>query len=134
MNSEAILKASAHPDESWEALKWLGNKDSSYALATQQTGSNTPNFRKDTYCDPRLLDDPRFSPKAMENICKGADLAEPDAIIANLRYAEFNTLLQNRMNEIRDNKAEPTAGWLNALRTDLQAIADQPRDTGIGGR
>jgi ABC-type glycerol-3-phosphate transport system substrate-binding protein len=48
MNSSAILKATTHPDESWEVLKWLANKDSSFALATQQVGSNTPNFRKDT--------------------------------------------------------------------------------------
>lgn len=134
MNSQAILKASSHPDEAWEVLKWLSNADTSYALALQTTGSNTPNFRKDTYCDPRLLDDSRFSPRSMEAICKGADLPEPDAIIWNLRYSEFNSLLTSRLNDIRDNKAEPTAGWLNALRDDLQAIADRPRDTGIGGR
>ena len=134
MNSSAILKATAHPDESWEVLKWLANKETSFALATQQVGSNTPNFRKDTYCDPRLLDDPRFSPASMAAICKGAELAEPDATIGNLRYDEFNKLLGARLAGLRDNQAEPTTGWLNALRTDLQAIADQPRQTGFGGR
>jgi multiple sugar transport system substrate-binding protein len=134
LNSSAILKASTRAEETWEVLKWMANKDSSYALATQQTGSNTPNFRKDTYCDPRLLADSRFSPKSMDAICKGAELPEPDAVIWNLRYDEFNRLLSSRMNDIRDNKAEPTVGWLNTLRADLQAIADQPRDTGIGGR
>jgi ABC-type glycerol-3-phosphate transport system substrate-binding protein len=134
LNSNAILRASTQPDAGWEVLKWLSNKDSSYALATQQTGSNTPNFRKDTYCDPRLLADPRFGPRSMEAICKGAELPEPDALIWNLRYDDFNRLLVSRMADIRDGKAEPTAGWLNALRVDLQAIADQPRSTGIGGR
>ncbi|HEX2324337.1 MAG TPA: hypothetical protein VHQ00_03000, partial [Chloroflexota bacterium] len=134
LNSNAILRASTQPDAGWEVLKWLSNKDSSYALATQQTGSNTPNFRKDTYCDPRLLADPRFGPRSMEAICKGAELPEPDALIWNLRYDDFNRLLVSRMADIRDGKAEPTVGWLNALRVDLQAIADQPRITGIGGR
>jgi ABC-type glycerol-3-phosphate transport system substrate-binding protein len=133
LNDSSIMKSSAHPAESWEVLKWLANKDSSYALATQQTGSNTPNFRKDTYCDPRLMADSRFSSKSMDAICKGAELPEPDALIWNLRYDEFNKLLSARMNDIRDNKAEPTIGWLNTLRTDLQAIADLPRDTGLGG-
>ena len=116
LNSNAILRASTQPDAGWEVLKWLSNKDSSYALATQQTGSNTPNFRKDTYCDPRLLADPRFAPRSMEAICKGAELPEPDALIWNLRYDDFNRLLVSRMADIRDGKAEPTAGWLNALR------------------
>jgi hypothetical protein len=77
--------------------------------------------------------DPRFSTKSMDAICKGAELPEPDALIWNLRYDDFNKLLNTRMNEIRDNKAEPTVGWLNTLRADLQAIADLPRDTGLGG-
>jgi multiple sugar transport system substrate-binding protein len=134
INSSSILQASPHPNESWEVLKWLANKDSSYALATQQTGSNTPNLRRDSYCDERLLNDPRFSRKSMEAICKGAELREPDALIWNLRYADFNSLLQRRMNEVRDNQAEPTVGWLNTVRAELQAIAEQPRETGIGGR
>ncbi len=58
----------------------------------------------------------------------------PDATIGNLRYDEFNKLLGARLAGLRDNQAEPTTGWLNALRADLQAIADQPRQTGIGGR
>ena len=134
LNSEAIMKQSAHPTEGWEVLKWLANKESSYALATQGTGSNTPNFRKDTYCDPRLLEDPRFSARSMDAICKGAELPEPDAVIWNLRYDDFNKLLTARLNDLRDNKAEPTVGWLNTLRADLQVIADQPRDAGLGGR
>src|SRR6266542_797982 len=134
LNSSAIMKSSAHASEAWEVLKWLANKDTSYALATQSVGSNTPNFRKDTYCDPRLMADPRFSLKSMDAICRGAELPEPDALLWNLRYDDFNKLLTARMNDIRDNKAEPTIGWLNTLRTDLQAIADQPRDTGLGGR
>jgi ABC-type glycerol-3-phosphate transport system substrate-binding protein len=133
LNDSSIMKSSVHPDQAWEVLKWLANKDSSYALATQATGSNTPNFRKDTYCDERLLADPRFSKKSMGAICTGAELPEPDALVWNLRYDEFNTLLNQRMNDIRDNKAEPTIGWLNALKADLQAIADRPRDTGLGG-
>jgi ABC-type glycerol-3-phosphate transport system substrate-binding protein len=134
LNSSAIMKSSTHPGEGWEVLNWLSNKDTSYALATQQVGSNTPNFRKDTYCDPRLLEDPRFPAKSMEAICKGAELPEPDAIIWNLRYDDFNKLLTARLNDLRDNKAEPTIGWLNALRDELQVIANQPRDTGLGGR
>jgi hypothetical protein len=69
----------------------------------------------------------------MDAICAGAELPEPDALIWNLRYDEFNTLLTQRMSDIRDNRAEPTVGWLNALKADLQAIADRPRDTGLGG-
>jgi ABC-type glycerol-3-phosphate transport system substrate-binding protein len=134
LNTNAISKSSTHVPEAWEVLKWMSDKESSFALTQQSVGSNTPNFRKDTYCDERLLNDPRFSRKSMDAICKGAELPEPDATIWNLRYDEFNKLLSTRMNEVRDNKAEPTTGWLNALRTDLQAILDMPRDTGLGGR
>jgi hypothetical protein len=70
----------------------------------------------------------------MEAICKGAELPEPDALIWNLRYDDFNRLLVSRIADIRDGETEPTLGWLNALRVDLQTIADQPRITGIGGR
>lgn len=134
LNTNAISKSSAHVPESWEVLKWLSDKESSYALATQQTGSNTPNFRKDTYCDERLLNDSRFSRQSMDAICKGAELPEPDAVLWNLRYDEFNKLLTTRMNDLRDNKAEPTVGWLATLRAELQAVLDLPRDTGLGGR
>ncbi|MDQ3701140.1 MAG: extracellular solute-binding protein [Chloroflexota bacterium] len=134
LNTNAISKSSAHAPEAWEVLKWLSDKESSYALATQQTGSNTPNFRKDAYCDERLLNDTRFSRQSMDAICKGAELPEPDAVLWNLRYDEFNKLLTTRMNDLRDNKAEPTVGWLSTLRTELQAVLDLPRDTGLGGR
>jgi multiple sugar transport system substrate-binding protein len=133
LNTNSIVKSSPHPTESWEVLKWLADRESSYALATQQTGSTTPNFRKDSYCDERVMADSRFSRASMEAICKGAELPEPDALVWNLRYDELNRALTARMNELRDNQAEPTAGWLSALRTELQAIADLPRDTGLGG-
>lgn len=133
LDTNSITKSSHYPAEAWEVLKWLANRDTSYTLATQQTGSNTPNFRKDTYCDERLLNDPRFSRKSMDAICKGAELPEPDALIWNLRFDEFNRALTTRMNEIRDNKAELTTGWLNTLRAELQGILDLPRDTGLGG-
>ena len=45
----------------------------------------------------------------------------------NLRYDEFNKLLGARLAGLRDNQADPITGWLSALRTDLQAIADQAR-------
>ncbi len=133
LNTNSVTKSSTHVAEAWEVLKWLADRETSYVLATQQTGSNTPNFRKDTYCDERLLNDSRFSRKSMDAICKGAELPEPDAIIWNLRYDEFNKLVNTRMNELRDNKAEPTSGWLNTLRTELQAVLDLPRDSGLGG-
>jgi ABC-type glycerol-3-phosphate transport system substrate-binding protein len=133
LNSSGILKSSPHPVEAWEVLKWLANRETSFALSSQQTGSNTANFRKDCYCDERFLNDPRFSRKSMESVCKGAELPEPAVLLWNLRYNEFNQAVAARMNEIRDNKADPNAGWMAALKGELQGLADLPRDTGLGG-
>ena len=111
----------------------MPSPETSFALSTQQTGSNTANFRKDTYCDERFLNDPRFSRTSMESVCKGAELPEPAVLLWNLRYNEFNQALAVRMNEIRDNKADPNAGWMATLKSELQVLADLPRDTGLGG-
>ena len=95
--------------------------------ALQPDGSLTPGFRKDVYCDDRLLNDPRFPKEAMKANCDNID--QPDSYVypANFRLLQpgaVQEVLNKYLNDIADLQAGAHAG---------DHEADDPGDPGRPG-
>jgi ABC-type glycerol-3-phosphate transport system substrate-binding protein len=117
-------------DGAWELLKWVTNRDSGVNLALQPDGSLTPGFRKDVYCDDRLLNDQRFPKDAMKANCD--NIEQPDSYVfpANFRLAGpggIQEILDKYINPIYDLQQEPTPAYLKELNTEVQRVLDMPR-------
>ena len=87
LDTQQINAGSGARDGAWELLKWLTSRESGVNLALQQEGSLTPGFRKDVYCDPRVVGDPRFPPSAMRANCAVVDEPEGFSYPHNLRQS-----------------------------------------------
>jgi multiple sugar transport system substrate-binding protein len=117
-------------DGAWELLKWLTNKESGVNLALQPEGSLTPGFRKDVYCDDRLLSDPRFPKSAMKANCD--NIEQPDTYVfpANFRLTQpgaIQEVLNKYLNDVMDLKQDPNPAFLKQMTTEIQTILDMPR-------
>jgi multiple sugar transport system substrate-binding protein len=125
-----VTSNSKNKDGAWELLKWVTSKDSGVNLALQPEGSLTPGFRKDVYCDDRLINDNRFPKSAMQANCKNPD--EPDSYVfpANFRLpgpGNIQEILNKYINDVFDQKAEPTPAYMKELNTEVQRLLDMPR-------
>lgn len=127
IDTEQITTGSKAPDQAWEVLKWITDKDSGVEYALQTQGSLTPGFRKDVYCDDRLINDPRFPKDAMQVNCMNPDKPEGYTWQANLRQTELQTALEQYTLKIPTGEWNPTASALREVTRELQVIADMPR-------
>jgi multiple sugar transport system substrate-binding protein len=117
-------------DGAWELLKWVTSRDGGVNLALQPEGSLTPGFRKDVYCDDRLLNDPRFPKDAMKANCD--NIEQPDSYVypANFRLTGpggVQEILTKYIDPIYDLQQEPTPAYLKELNTEVQRVLDMPR-------
>ncbi len=117
-------------DAAWELLKWMTNRDSGVNLALQPEGSLTPGFRKDVYCDDRLLNDPRFPKSAMKANCDNIEQPDGYSFPHNFRLTQpgaIQAVLNKYLNDIADQKQEPTPAIMKQMTGEIQQILDQPR-------
>ena len=130
IDTHQMNSATKNRDAAWELLKWLTNRDSGVNLALQPAGSLTPGFRKDVYCDDRLLNDARFPKDAMKANCDNVDQPESYTYPHNFRLLQPGSLqevLNKYINDIGDLKMEPTPATMKELTTEIQTIMDMPR-------
>jgi ABC-type glycerol-3-phosphate transport system substrate-binding protein len=130
IDTQQMNSASKDKDGAWELLKWLTNRDSGVNLALQPEGSLTPGFRKDVYCDDRLLNDPRFPKEAMQANCD--NIVQPDSYVypANFRLTQpgaVQEVLNKYLNDIADLKQEPTPAIMKQMTQEIQVVLDMPR-------
>jgi multiple sugar transport system substrate-binding protein len=130
IDTQQINAATKDKDGAWELLKWLTNRDSGVNLALQPDGSLTPGFRKDVYCDDRLLNDPRFPKSAMKANCDNIDQPEGYTYPHNFRLTQpgaIQEVLNRYLNDIADLKQEPNPSVLKQMTAEIQTILDLPR-------
>jgi multiple sugar transport system substrate-binding protein len=130
IDTHQMNSASKDKDGAWELLKWLTNRDSGVNLALQPSGSLTPGFRKDVYCDDRLLNDSRYPKTAMKANCDNID--QPDSYVypANFRLTQpgaVQEVLNKYLNDIADLKQEPTPAIMKQMTQEIQVVLDMPR-------
>jgi ABC-type glycerol-3-phosphate transport system substrate-binding protein len=132
VDMSSVTANSKSKDGAWELLKWVTSRDSGVNLALQPEGSLTPGFRKDVYCDDRLINDARFPKTAMQANCKNPDELDTYVFPHNFRLnapadASIQVVLNKYINDIYDLKSEPTPALLKEMNTEVQRILDQPR-------
>lgn len=122
-----LSSSSPNPDESWELLKWLCDKETGLTLSLQKTGSTTPGARPDVYNDPRFLNHEIF-PRVLQELDRDANqLPEVYQVPHNYKIPEFDAVLDAAVDKVRKNEAEPTPSFLKALDDELQNVLNLPR-------
>ncbi|HEU5317539.1 MAG TPA: extracellular solute-binding protein [Chloroflexota bacterium] len=117
------------PDESWQLVKWLTNKDTGLALAQQKSPgvSTTPGARPDVYNDPAFLNHELF-PRYLQELERDANLMnEPFQVPGNFKIDEFNAALGAQVDKIWKNTADPNPSFMKTLNDELQNILNLPR-------
>jgi ABC-type glycerol-3-phosphate transport system substrate-binding protein len=118
------------PDGAWELMKWLTSVQSGVNIALQPVGSLTPGYRKEVYCSPELINDPRFPKSAMQANCDNWE--QPDTYIYphNLRLqgdGHIQPILDKYMNAFLDLQMEPTPATVKEMTSEIQKVLDMPR-------
>lgn len=129
LDTHQITTVTRSKEGSWELLKWLTNKESGVNLGLQKEGSTTPGFRKDVYCDPRVLDDPDYPRSALQAACDQMDLPATFTYPANLRLATpggIQDIMNRYLNDIVDLKLDPNPSVLREMTREVQQVLDQP--------
>jgi multiple sugar transport system substrate-binding protein len=125
----AINAATRAPDETWQALQWLTDRETGVALALQTRGTNVPGMRPDVYADPRLLDDPNYPPEIPQRISKAMEQGTGIAYVvpANFRQVEVNDVVAKYTGGFLENRLTPTATTMQDFSRELQVALDLPR-------
>lgn len=113
-----IAKASKHPKEAFEALKWITDYDSNKYRALGALV--TPAYLA-VREDPEILADPLL----VINM-KATEYAELPYHAANGRDSEINTLLGQELGGLDAGEQEPTQAFFDQLAAKIQDILDQP--------
>jgi hypothetical protein len=130
IDTEQLTSTSKAPDQAWEVLKWITDKESGVQYALQSQGSLTPGFRKDSYCSDELLNDPRFPKSGMKANCDNIDNPESYTYPHNFRLTQDGAIqptVNKYLNDIADLKQEPTPAIMRELTSEIQKILDMPR-------
>ena len=130
IDTNQVNATSKNRDGAWELLKWLTNKQSGINLALQPSGSLTPGYRKDVYCDEQLLNDSRFPKSAMKANCDNIDQPESYTYPGNFRLTQpgaIQEILNKYLNDVADLKAEPNPSYIKEMTSEIQKILDMPR-------
>jgi multiple sugar transport system substrate-binding protein len=124
-----LFTTTAAPDESWQLVKWLTNKDTGLALAMQKSPgvSTTPGARADVYNDPQFLNHELF-PRYLQELERDANLMnEPFQVPGNFKIDEFNAALGAQVDKLWMNLADPNPSFMKTLNDELQNILNLPR-------
>ncbi len=127
----SINAATRAPDEAWQVLQWLTDRETGVALALQTRGTNVPGMRPDVYSDPRLLNDPNYPPEIPLRISKAMEQGTGIAYVvpANYRQVEVNDVVTKYTGGFLENRLVPSATTMQAFSTELQAALDLPRSS-----
>jgi multiple sugar transport system substrate-binding protein len=114
----SIAKATKYPNEAWEALKWVTDKESGIIRAK---GTVMPPLRLDAMEDPEIQDDPLI----VMNI-RAAQNVEVPYYAANGRDSEVNQLLGQELAALDSGDQELTQAFFDSLAEKIQGILDKP--------
>jgi ABC-type glycerol-3-phosphate transport system substrate-binding protein len=120
VNTTGLTTQAKEPGLAWEFLKSILTQE--VGVQKVLMGSGSPGARPDVWQDKRLTElDPWYA-KA-NDILK---VAKAPNMAYNLRTAEVDNVMSQRVSEIMLNKATPAEG-AEKMAKEMQAILDQPR-------
>jgi multiple sugar transport system substrate-binding protein len=127
-DSHAISRDSKSPDQAFELLKWVTDKEFGVQLGLQTKGSTTLGGRPDVYADERILSTPQYSRKMQKaQLDSVTQIKEPSVNPYNFRAPEVERLRDPVTTRITTGEAKAEPGYLRELNREVQVILDMPR-------
>jgi multiple sugar transport system substrate-binding protein len=127
-DSHAVSRDSKAPDQAFELLKWLTDKEFGVALGSQTVGSTTLGGRPDVYADERILNHSSYT-KQMQRaqLDSVTQIKEPSVVPYNFRASEVFGVRDTGVTKIADGAAKAEAGFLREVSREMQVLLDKPR-------
>lgn len=126
-DAHAIAGHTKAPDDAFELLKFVTDKEFGVALGLQSAGSTTLGGRPDVYADPRILNHPQFTKQMQRAQLNSMHLMdEPYRAPWNLRAPEVYAVRDPATTLITTGAAAAERGYLDELNRQMQAILELP--------
>ncbi len=127
-DTHSVSRDSKAPDQAFELLKFVTDREFGVALALQRMGSVTPGGRPDVYGDQRILNATQYPKQAQKTqLASVSEIKEPFSAPANFRAADIAAVRDPATTKITTGEAKPEQGYLRDLNAQLQTIMDMPR-------
>jgi multiple sugar transport system substrate-binding protein len=125
-----MAKITKHPDESWELMKFLAEKETGLEMGfpTATSGQASAHFgaRKDIYTDPRFLNAPNMPPGVMAALGRSMAIEENYSFAHNYLSNDVEKVLNETMAKAVKAEVSYDAGFFNNLAQQIQVILDKP--------
>ena len=127
-DSHAVSRDSKAPDQAFELLKWLTDKEFGVALGSQTVGSTTLGGRPDVYADERILNHASYTKQMQKaQLDSVTQIKEPSVVPYNFRASEVFGVRDTGVTKIADGAAKAEVGFLREVSREMQVLLDKPR-------
>jgi multiple sugar transport system substrate-binding protein len=127
-DSHAVTRDSKAPDQAFELLKWLTDKEFGVALGSQTVGSTTLGGRPDVYADERILNHASYTKQMQKaQLDSVTQIKEPSVVPYNFRASEVFGVRDTGVTKIADGAAKAELGFLREVSREMQVLLDKPR-------
>jgi len=127
-DSHAVSRDSKAPDQAFELLKWLTDKEFGVALGSQTVGSTTLGGRPDVYADERILNHAAYTKQMQKaQLDSVTQIREPSVTPNNFRATEVFGVRDTGVTKIADGAAKAELGFLREVSREMQVLLDKPR-------
>jgi ABC-type glycerol-3-phosphate transport system substrate-binding protein len=127
-DSHAVSRDSKAPDQAFELLKWLTDKEFGVALGSQTAGSTTLGGRPDVYADERILNHASYTKQMQKaQLDSVTQIKEPSVVPYNFRAPEVFAVRDTGITKIADGAAKAEVGFLREVSREMQILLDKPR-------
>ena len=118
---EAISRDGKSPDQSFELLKWVTDKEFGVALGLQTMGSTTLGGRPDGYADERILNTPQYTRQMQKaQLDSVTQIKEPSVTPYNFRAPECGRCGTTVATKITTGQAKAEPAYLRELSRQMQ--------------
>ena len=125
---QAISRDGKYPDQSFELLKFVTDKEFGVALGLQTMGSTTLGGRPDSYADERILNAPQYTRQMQKaQLDSMTQIKEPSVVPYNFRAPEVWRVRDEGVAPIAAGQQKAEPAYLKELSRQMQVLLDLPR-------
>ncbi|HEX2326345.1 MAG TPA: extracellular solute-binding protein, partial [Chloroflexota bacterium] len=127
-DTQAISRDGKTPDQAFELLKFVTDKEFGVALGLQTMGSTTLGGRPDCYADERILNAPQYTRQMQKaQLDSVTQIKEPSVTPHNFRAPEVWRVRDEGVAPIAAGQQKAEPAYLKELSRQMQALLDLPR-------
>ena len=125
---QAISRDGRAPDQAFELLKWITDKEFGVALGLQTMGSTTLGGRPDCYADERILNAPQYTRQMQQaQLDSVTQIKEPSVTPYNFRAPDVWRVRDEGVAPITTGQQKAEPAFLRELSRQMQVLLDMPR-------